>query len=64
MAPSHPEIVREIGDGWAVVWDTTVVSDDVRTAFDEARREQRAEDQATRDAGDEQPADNPEPANR
>ncbi|MGH2615868.1 MAG: hypothetical protein ACRDJC_11555 [Thermomicrobiales bacterium] len=36
MAPRHKEIVRELGDGFAVAWDTTEVSDDVRTTFQEA----------------------------
>ena len=33
MSPRHKEIVRELGDGFAVAWDTTEVSDEVRTTF-------------------------------
>jgi hypothetical protein len=36
MSSRHKEIVRELGDGFAVAWDTTEVSDDVRTTFQEA----------------------------
>jgi hypothetical protein len=46
MAPVHREIVREVGDGWAVVWDTTNVPGDVREAFKVAREEQRVENAA------------------
>jgi hypothetical protein len=36
MSSRHKEIVRKLGDGFAVAWDTTEVSDDVRTTFQEA----------------------------
>jgi hypothetical protein len=36
MAPAHGEIVKQLGDGWAVAWDATVVDSKTRRAMDEA----------------------------
>ena len=35
MAAEHSEIVRDLGDGWAVRWDATEISAETRAAFDE-----------------------------
>lgn len=47
MAPVHGEIVRQLGDGWAVAWDATVVDSKQRRAMDEAVKASTA---ALRDA--------------
>jgi ABC-type branched-subunit amino acid transport system substrate-binding protein len=49
MAPTHREIVKDVGDGWAVVWDATDVPQEVRSTFESALEEQRAENAATTD---------------
>ncbi len=35
MAPRHDEIVRQLGDGWSIVWDTTEVDESTHRAMDE-----------------------------
>jgi hypothetical protein len=34
MASKQPEIIRTLGDGFVVAWDTTEVSDAVRKGFE------------------------------
>ena len=40
MAARHPEIIRQIEDGFALAWDTTEVADDVRDALRRVADEQ------------------------
>jgi hypothetical protein len=39
MAPTHGEIVKQLGDGWSVAWDATVSDAKTRRAMDAAVKE-------------------------
>jgi hypothetical protein len=41
MTRTHGETIRELSDGWAVAWDATDVSPEVRRLLDEALEEQK-----------------------
>lgn len=34
MAPTHGEIVKQLGDGWSVAWDATATDAKTRSAMD------------------------------
>jgi hypothetical protein len=34
MAPRHDGIVRQLGDGWSIAWDTTEVDESTHRAID------------------------------
>ena len=56
MTPTHDEIIRELGDGWAVAWDATNIPADVRDAFADAVRDEQAKNAELRDGAEAQAA--------
>jgi hypothetical protein len=50
MTPTYGEIIRELGDGWAVAWDATDIPADVRDAFADAVRDEQAKNAELRNA--------------
>jgi hypothetical protein len=33
MTPKHDEIIKQLGDGWSMAWDTTEIDEDTRRAI-------------------------------
>jgi hypothetical protein len=43
MAPKHDEIIKPLGEGWAVAWDTTQVDPQTTREIARVAKEQAAE---------------------